>query len=151
MTWGIRPGSRGTLLVRDVSHDEVDAGAAIPVTPASSRRWNLADGEFWPGFIVPGSLASGAYRGDEQIVLALPSGEALRVGDSTAAKALAIAEDTADRLVRLESLFTAHTHPVAGAVASAQTPPPYTGTGVYILGPVTTTADLASGRVMVDT
>ena len=85
------------------------------------------------------------------MVVALPPGEALRVGDSTSAKALAIAEDVRDRLVRLESLFTLHTHPVAGAVASVQTPPPYTGTSVYTPGPVTTTADLATGRVLVDT
>lgn len=151
ITWGLEAGDLGTLLVRDVSHDEVDAGSALPVNPASSRRWNIADGVFCPGFVVPGSLASSAYRSDGQMVIALPVGEVLRIGDSTAAKALAIAEDVRDRLVRLESLFTAHTHPVAGAVASAQTPPPYTGVGVYTPGPVTTTADLASGRVMVDT
>ena len=149
MTWGIRVGSRGTLLVRDVSHDEVDAGAAIPVTPASSRRWNLADGEFWPGFVVPGSLASGAYRVDGQMVIALPSGEALYLGASTATLRLVIEDVLRPYLVSLKAAYDAHTHTVAGVTAgpgSVTSAPPTAPSPS-----VPASADLASGRVLVDT
>ena len=149
ITWGIEAGDLGTLLVRDVSHDEVDAGSSLPVDPASSRRWNLSDGEFWPGFVVPGSLASSAYRGDGQMVVALPVGEAMYVGASTAALKLVIEDVLRPYLVSLKAAYDAHTHTVAGVTAgpgSVTSAPPTAPSPS-----VPASADLASGRVLVDT
>lgn len=150
LTWGLAAGDLGTLVLRDVSHDEVDSGTALPVTPASTRRWSLSDAVFLPRNATPAEPLA-QVRSDGAPVLGLGSGEALHVGTAAGAKALAVAEDVADRLARLEALFTLHVHPVAGATATVQVPPPYVGSlSPPTPGPTTTTADVATNRVVVD-
>jgi len=89
MTWGLEPGDVATGIVRKASHDEVDAGSAIPSEPASLRKFSTSDLVVQPGAGRPGApLPSSAWRQDGQMVLRLPSGEALFVGASTAGHAL---------------------------------------------------------------
>ena len=150
LAWGIDVGDLGTLIIRDVSHDEVDAGADVPTTPAASRRWDLSDAVFLPRDATPAAPLE-QVRDDGAPVLAMPDDEGLHLGTAAANQALAIAQNVADRLARLETLFTLHVHPVAGASATVQVPPPYTDPSAPTPpGPTTKTADVATGRAFVD-
>ncbi len=145
ITWGLNQGDVGLALVRDISHDEVDAGAATPTIPASLRRFNWSDAVLIPGATIPGDpLPSTAYRGDGQPVWALPSGEAVHVGDSTAAKTLALAQEIRDEVVAQRGWSLAHVHTVAAAPGTTSVPtvtPPA----------VAALAVIESGRIKVDT
>lgn len=162
ITWGLDQGDVGLALVRDISHDEVDAGAATPTIPASVRRFNWSDAVLIPGATIPGDpLPSSAVRGDGQPVWALPSGEAVHVGVSTAAKTLALAQETAGRVERIEAYLNTATYSTPAGPTVAPSPPPFTGTtstvpvctASVVVGSVvaTTTAALQSGRIKVDT
>lgn len=162
ITWGLDQGDVGLALVRDISHDEVDAGAATPTIPASLRRFNWSDAVFIPGATIPGDpLPSSAVRGDGQPVWALPSGEAVFIGTSTAAKTLALAQETAARVERIEAYLNTATYSTPAGPTVAPSPPPFTGTtsvlplctASVVVGSVaaTTTAALQSGRIKVDT
>lgn len=162
ITWGLDQGDTGLALVRDISHDEVDAGAATPTIPASLRRFNWSDAVFLPGATIPGDpLPSSAVRSDGQPVWALPSGEAVHIGDSMAAKTLALAQETAARVERIEAYLNTATYSTPAGPTVAPSPPPFTGTtstvpvctASVVVGSVaaTTTAALQSGRIKVDT
>jgi hypothetical protein len=163
LVWGLAQGDIAQGVIRSRSHDEVDSGSAVPVTPASTRRGNLSDLVVVP--LVGGGaspLAAAAYRSDGQPVL-VPggAGDALHVGASTAAKALALAEESAARIARIENFLNSATYAVSGPVTTAPSPPPFTGAPVVtpvciasvVAAPAaaTTTAALASTRIKVDT
>lgn len=79
LTWGLDAGDRVVVVIRTVSHDEADSGAACPVTPASLRRWSWSDAWCYPSGVTPTEAAPGA-RSDGEPCLRLPAGEALHVG-----------------------------------------------------------------------
>ncbi len=142
ITWPLPVGAEVLLLVRDRSYDEVDGGGALPSTPASRRRWDLADAVVLPfGWSSRDPLPSNAYSGT-QIVMRLPTARALLVGANTAARTLALATETAARLAAIEGVINGLTLPVSGATAGPPVPPPF-------LAP-TTAADIQSTRVKVD-
>ena len=161
--WGLSAGDLAVGLIRSRSHDEVDSGSAVPVTPASTRRGNLSDLVVVP--LIGGGaspLGASAVRSDGQPVL-VPggAGDALFVGSSTAAKALALAEESAARIARIENFLNTATYAVAGPVTMVPSPPPFTGAPVVapvcvasvvaVPAAATTTAALASTRIKVDT
>lgn len=145
ITWGLDQGDIGLALVRDISHDEVDAGAATPTIPASLRRFNWSDAVFLPGATIPGDpLPSSAVRGDGQPVWALPSGEAVFIGTSTAAKTLALAQEIRDEVVAQRTWALAHVHSggtIMGNTGAPTKAPPN----------VAALAVIESGRIKVDT
>ena len=79
LTWGLAIGDRVVGVVRTVSHDEADSGAAAPVTPASLRRWSFADCWCYPSGTTRTEAAPGA-RTDGAPALNLAAGEAFHVG-----------------------------------------------------------------------
>jgi hypothetical protein len=115
LTFGLAPGDRGVLLIRHRSHDEVDAGTtALPVTPGASRQMSMADAVCLPGYVPPADGRPAAhYREDGAPVLYMDAGEALRIGVSTAALALARAVLVASELTALKNAINGAT-PVAG-------------------------------------
>lgn len=157
--WPLPEGTDVTLLVRDVCHDEVDAGLAIPSTPASTRRWDLSDAEVIPfGLNARSKPPSGAYSTTHPVIW-LADGRWLAVGDSDAAKALALAEETAARISRLESFVNTATYAVSGAATVAPSPVPFTGAlggpacvASVVATPVasTTEASIHTTRIKVD-
>lgn len=143
LCWGLEPGDRAKAIVRTRSHDEADSGADAPVTPASTRAFDWSDAWIEPHDATPAApLGAAARRSDGQPVFALPSGEALYVGTSTAALRLVIAEELRPFLAQVKVWLDTLELPVAGAVAG----PPVTPSPV--VPPMT---DLASGRIKVDT
>jgi len=150
MTWGLEPGDLAMGIVRRDSHDEVDAGSAIPSEPASLRKFSTSDLVVQPGAGRPGApLPSSAWRQDGQMVLRLPSGEALFVGASTAALRLVIEDVLKPYLDAMKAWSDEHTHLVTGVATGpgSVTSNPPTGTSPA----VPDSADLASGRIKVDT
>jgi len=154
-------GQRGLVLIRDVSHEEVDSGqgSAPVVTPQDPRRWDGADAVFLP-FALTDSTWSPANVPSTGAAFVLSSGTALRVGSATAARAVALADDTAQRVRRIESYLNTATFTVAGAVTLAPTPVPFTGSteaapaciASVVLTPVvgTATSSIASDRLLTD-
>lgn len=143
LTWGLDVGDLGLAVIRSRSHDEVDSAASVPALPASTRRFNWSDAVFLPRDAVPERpLSSDAYRNDGQAVFALPTGEALHLGTGTAALRLVIEDVLRPHLVAVKAWLDALTLPVSGATAG---PPSVPSPSVPV------TADLASGRVKVDT
>jgi hypothetical protein len=142
LTWPLPAGSIVTALVRDRSCDEVDAGADLPSTPASLRRWSWADAMVLPFAVGRRNPLPASATVSSGILARLSSGAALRVGDSTAAQALALAQETAGRLSAIESVINALTLPVSGATAGPPTPIPFPTP--------TTAADIQTTRILVD-
>lgn len=83
ITWGLEPGDVLLGIVRSRSHDEVDDGAEVPLTPASSRRFDWSD-----QVVIPSGRGTLPYREDGQMVIGLPAAEALYVGADDAAEYL---------------------------------------------------------------
>lgn len=83
ITWGLEPGDVLLGIVRSRSHDEVDDGADVPLTPASSRRFDWSD-----QVVIPSGRGTLPYREDGQMVIGLPAAEALYVGADDAAEYL---------------------------------------------------------------
>lgn len=83
ITWGLEPGDVLLGVVRSRSHDEVDDGADVPLTPASSRRFDWSD-----QVVIPSGRGTLPYREDGQMVIGLPAAEALYVGADDAAEYL---------------------------------------------------------------
>jgi hypothetical protein len=129
LTFGLAPGDRGVLLVRHRSHDEVDSGtAALPVTPRASRQMSLADAVCLPGYVPPADGRPAAhYRSDGEPVLYMDTGEALHVGLSTAALALARADLVLAELQAIKATFDAHTHLSAAPGSPTAVPVPLLG------------------------
>lgn len=113
-TFGLSDGDRGVLVIRHRSHDEVDSGtSALPVTPSASRQMSLADAVCLPGYVPPADGRPAAhFRQDGAPVLYMDDGEALHVGTSAAALALARADLVAAELSDLKAA-------IAGAAVAA--------------------------------
>lgn len=164
LTAGVSAGDVGLLLIRDRSHDEIDAGqGARPVTtPASARRWDYADAVYLPAQVVPADpIGSAGVAASGDPVLGMGSGRALRVGASNANKAVAIAEDCAARIERIEAYLNTATYLTpTGGTTIAPAPPPFVGTtstaplctASVVVGsvPATGTAAVASSRLYTD-
>lgn len=143
LTWDLVQGDQVLLIFRDRSHDEVDAGVAErPITPRSRRRFSLSDAVALPQFTAPGDPLPSSAVGASKAVLKLPSGYTFRVGDASANKALALAQEVAAKLANLELVINTLVLPVSGATAGPPTVPPFAST--------TTTADVASTRAFTD-
>ena len=143
ITWPLPVGSIVPLLIRDRSHDEVDDGAVVPTQPASQRRWDLSDAEVLPlAWSARDPLPSSASSSTAPVVL-LPAGQALLVGEATAARALALATETAARIKAIEDAINNLELPVAGAVAGPPVP--------AVFETFTTAADIETTRIKVDT
>jgi len=150
LTWDLSIGDRVLLVVRDRSHDEVDDLAVTEqAQPEARRRFNLSDAVALPGYSPPADpLASSSYAAGH-VVLTLPVAAELRVGDSTASQALALAAEAATRIKRLEDTVNSLVLPVAGATAGPPSPLRF-GPASVPLQPFTNTSDVASGRVKTD-
>jgi len=113
ITWGLDAGDVLLGVVRSRSHDEIDDGAEVPLTPASSRRFDWSD-----QVLLPSGRGTLPYREDGQMVIGLPAAEALYVGAEDAAEYL-----TRNDLVRtnLQDIKTA----LDAIAAAARTTNPY--------------------------
>lgn len=109
LTWDLETGDEVLLIVRDRSHAEVRAGAALPTKPASGRRWSLIDAVAIPG-LATRALDSSAVGANP--TLAMRAGKGLRVGASTASKALALAEKVDAELTKIATAHNSHTHTI---------------------------------------
>lgn len=146
LTWDYAAGDLVIVGVRDVSHDEVDGGRTATGEPASLRRWSWADAVVLGAFAAPTSPLPSAAVSASGPVLRLPDGDALRVGDSTAAKALALAEKVATQISRIETEFNTHTHVLTIAVGGGS------GTAAVPANqvtPTTTPADVSTDLIKV--
>lgn len=162
LRWGLDPGDRCEGIVRHRSHDQVDSGAAVPVELLSLREFDLSDMVLYPG-ARPSTdeLTAGEFRSDGQPVFVLPTGEALFVGASTASRALALAQETAARIERVEAYLNRATYSTPAGATVAPSPAPFSGTtslfptcvASVVVGSVaaTTEAALRSTRIKVDT
>ena len=133
--------------MRHRSHDQVDSGAAVPVDLLSLREFDLSDMVLYPGARPPtDELAAADYHPNGEVVLRLPTGEALHIGASTATLRLVLEDVLRPFLVDLRTWLLTHTH--AGVTVGAGT----TGIPTGAAPPsVPATGDLASGRIEVDT
>lgn len=105
MTFGVS--GPGLLVVRHRSHAEIDGGATGPATPQDKQRMSIGAGVLFPGYIPPATGQPAAhYRSDGQWTWYLPNGEAVFVGASTAAIALARADKTDAQLQEIRTLLT---------------------------------------------
>lgn len=139
LTMGLAVGDEVIALVRDRSHDEVDAGEPGPVVPVSTRRFSPADVVILPGYVRPAEGApAGSYRTDGAPVLALPGGEALHVGAGTATFVLVRHDLLKAWLDTVKLWLDTHTH--AHFMGPTLTP----------VAPSPTVADTSSPRIKVD-
>ncbi len=146
-TFGLDSGDDVVAVVRHRSHDEVDGGTeALPSSPAASRRMNYSDAVGLPGYVPPANGRPAAhFREDGQLVAYMESGDALHVGESTAALLLARADRVETELAALKSVFDAHIHQVVGVVVGPTTVP-----SSPTITPFPTPGDTSSARVKVD-
>ena len=130
VTADVAVGQLGLILVRDVSHDEVDAGdTQYPVEPAAGRRHSLSDAVFLPGFVPPGDGPPSGTTAANRLVLALPSGAAVAVGAGSAAFNVSRDDRVQGELDKLSATIASLTSP-SGPV-TAGTP--------YVKGTTSTT------------
>lgn len=142
ITFDVEAGDLGTLIIRDRSHDEVDAGdTSYPVQAASRRRFDLADAVFLPGFVAPGDGRPSNQAAADALVMRLPSGAELRIGSATASKALALAEKVDARVDTLQQAHDTHKH------TGVTTGPGTSAVPDVIVGPL---ASVASTRAFTD-
>ena len=153
-------GDRGLVLVRDVAHGEVDDGqGGAVVYPEDPRRWDPVDAVYLPVALTDSTWDTAKTPATGAAVV-LAAGTALHVGSASAASAVALAQETAARLDRVEAYLNTATYAVAGAATTAPTPPPFTGAvatsprsiASVVLNPVaaTTEAAVASSRLYTD-
>lgn len=136
ITFGLDSGDPVVLVVRHRSHQEVDAGANPPITPQRSGRMALDEAVALPGYVPPGTGQATAHqRSDGAMVIYLDVGEPVYIGDSTAAKALALAEKVDARLSAIATAFDAHIHAVSGANTLIPTTDPVNGIPIGVLAP----------------
>lgn len=141
------------LIVRDRSHDEVDANgipASGTTTPASARRYSLADCVAVPvkGGTTDGLELAKVHATDP--VFGLEAGMALRIGAAKADYTLAVASLVAAKVAALEAAINSLTLPVVGTATAGVV----TGTaGPPLPSPFptpTVTADVQTTRARVD-
>lgn len=138
-------GERVLLIGRWVSHRELDEGAEGPLLPAARARHQLGD-----AVAIPLSVVEGVGRSDGQPLAPCRSGEALHVGQSTADRALALAQETRDELSALRTGLVEHVHTATSlsvATTPAQDATAYPALLAATQPPV---GDVATSRVLVD-
>lgn len=132
ITQGLEKGDHVLVLVRHLSHDEVDSGGATPSEPQGARRNDLADAVVLAGYRVPtDGYGDNEYRSDGQPVWYLGDDEAVHYGKATAAYLIARADLILSELQDLAN----HTHPLPLLVA------PSGGGNVTVGGPTPTPGD----------
>lgn len=133
-TFGLESGDPVILVVRHRSHQEIDAGAAAPAEPGDSRRMALSEAVGIPGY-TPGNPGQNSdhYRTDGAPVLYMDASDILRIGSSTADKALALAESVDARLSSIQSAFDDHTHTAPSGATSTPLP-------IDLIGPLASVA-----------
>jgi hypothetical protein len=139
ITWGLDAGDVLLGVVRSRSHDEIDDGAEVPLTPASSRRFDWSD-----QVLIPSGRGTLPYREDGQMVIGLPDLEALFLGSPTAAQKLVLVTQLRAFLIDQRNALVAHVHPgvtVGGGSTSAS---------ATVWPAVPSAQDLASERLVVD-
>lgn len=133
----LEAGDNVILIVADRSIDEwQNSSRSKPSEPFSSRRYDLSDAIAIPGGQPPaGSLDSSHYASDGA-VLKVPK---LYIGDSSASKALAIAEAVEAKLNEMINNFNNHIHVSADPGSPTTVPTP--------LMTSTTPGEFDSGKV----
>ena len=148
LTMPIAAGDLVTLLFRDTSHGEVDAGAdAYPLTPASYARWSPADAVALPGYTTDRAPHPAAASSSADPVLYMPSGVELRIGQAAATEALALARRVKEELDAISAAFSEHTH-AAGSLTAPSSGG--TVTGATAKSAAYTASSVASSRVFAD-
>jgi hypothetical protein len=157
LTFPIAAGNLVTVLIRDTSHAEVDAGVDVyPTTPAARARWSPADAVALPGYTTDRDPLPSTATSATDVVVYMPNGVELRIGGSGAAEALALARLVKQELDAISSAFSGHTHAlpplIAGTFPVTAPPPipPIPGAGNVANGPTYTANDVASTRAFVD-
>lgn len=146
-----RVGDVGLLLVRDVSHDQADAGASqVGAAPASRRRHDLDDAIYLPGVgVTSDTVPASAMRSDGAPVLDMDLGVAFRVGDGTASMPVAIHDPLLARIEAIETALNGHTHgPGTYKDSSGGNLLPTGVSGAFIFSP--DDRDFASSRLYTD-
>lgn len=153
LTMPLQVGDLVTLLVRDTSHGEVDAGTDVyPARPTALTRWSAADAVAIPGYTTDAAPHPATASSTDDVVIYMPGGRELRIGSSAANEALALARRVKEELDAISAAFSAHTHSLgnltspAGPVASIQ------GPSIGSTGPSATytASAVASARAFVD-
>ncbi len=146
LTFPIAVGDLVTLILRDTSHAEVDAGTqTYPTTPASRVRWSPSDAVALPGYTTDRSPLPSSATSASDPVLYLPNGVEFRIGNATAIEALALARRVKEELDAISAAYSLHTHGSGtlaisgGSIVGATAP-----------GPQYTPASVASTRVFTD-
>lgn len=146
-TFPIAVGDLVTLVIRDTSHAEVDAGTDVyPTTPAARQRWSPADAVAFPGYTTDRDPYPAAATSDTDAVLYMPNGVELRIGAAAANEALALARLVKAELDEIQAAFSGHTH-AAGALLDSLG---LACTGATATGPTYTANSVASTRAFVD-
>lgn len=103
LTFDLAAGDTGVVFWASRSLDEWVTTGRSDVEPRDPRRFDYNDAIFLPGVRAFGSLAAGT-RADGAVVL---SGDDVRLGSATGARALAIAADVSAQLEALGAVFDA--------------------------------------------
>lgn len=127
ISWRLVPGDMVTLIPRQYSHDELDAGATdYPIVPSSTRLWNAADWLAIPAYHPPARTLSTASVAPSvgDVLMEIPSGGSLIVGDAIAS-VIRVATDTAVRaaMQAQATAYATHTHPYASGVTGTPSTP----------------------------
>jgi hypothetical protein len=157
-------GDRGLVLVRDVDHGQVDERQGDPtVSPEDPRRWDPVDAVYLPVALTDSAWDTSRTPATGGAVV-LAAGTALRVGSASASSAVALAQQTAARLDRVEAYLNTATYAVSTTLGvtstTAPSPAPFAGAvaalprsvASLVATPVaaTTEAAVASSRLYTD-
>ena len=107
ITWPLAAGDTVFLDVCDRSIEEWRDGDTVPITPADSRRFSLADAVAYPGGRRDSSPVLASGRAPGALVV---DGSDIRLGGSTAAAFVALANLVDSRLESFRTTFNAHVH-----------------------------------------
>jgi len=126
VTWDLEEGEWGMALIADRSLDEWKATASQSVDPRDPRRFDVTDAVFLAGVrpaadpLPARALPTGTAPNDEVVIWDRDKGGGIKLGDSTATKAVALDPDVQAQMAILE---TAILSAVSAAILSV-TPPP---------------------------
>lgn len=112
LSMDLQVGDEALAIFRTRDHDAIDANEVEDGQLGRGvRRMDLADAIIIPLYVRPAvGVEAGRVHSSGGPVFFYGAGLTMRMGDSTAAKALALAEDVDDRLDTIVSAFNAHTH-----------------------------------------
>lgn len=117
VTFPLEPGDAVLVIFAERSIAEWKASASNTAQePFDARQHDVADAIAIPGGVSPSRALSGASVDPSAMVLRTPT---LKIGDSTAAQALALASAVESKLNSLITIYNAHTHAVPSLGTSA--------------------------------